>query len=177
MEPFKEKFNTKSIKIISKEFAKHLKTFDTKNFEKDILKELDSLELKDRVRLISSTLHKYLPKNFKKSVKVIIKTLETDKNINGISGFNTWPLTEYVSSYGLEHYEESLDAMIHLTKVFSSEFAIRPFIEKYQDKLFKDLTKLTKDKNVHVRRWVSEGTRPTLPWGIKVENINNNNIA
>lgn len=174
MEPFKEKFNTKSIRLISKEFAKNYKSFDSKKFEKDILKELDSLELKDRVRLISFVLHKYLPKDYKKSVKLIIKTLKTDTNIEGISGFNSWPLTEFVSNYGLDHYDESLEAMIHLTKVFSSEFAIRPFIEKYKNRIFKDLTKLTKNENVHVRRWVCEGTRPTLPWGIKVENINSN---
>jgi len=172
MEPLKEMFNKKSVKEISKEFSKHYNNFDSKKFEKEIVKSLEKLELKDRVRLITNVLYKNLPSDYKKSIKIILKTIAS--NNDGISGFKTWPLTEYVSMYGLDHYDESLNAMIELTKKFTSEFAIRPFIEKFQDQIFKDLTTLLKHENEHVRRWISEGTRPLLPWGIKVNNVHEN---
>jgi 3-methyladenine DNA glycosylase AlkC len=119
-------------------------------------------------------MHKYLPKDFKKSVKIIMKCLPSKSKKNGITDFTSWPLGEYVSTYGLNNYSESLKAMIELTKVFTSEFTIRPFIEKYQERIFQDLTKLLNHKDVHVRRLISEGTRPLLPWGIKVNNIHEN---
>jgi 3-methyladenine DNA glycosylase AlkC len=46
-----------------------------------------------------------------------------------------------------------------LTQRFTSEFAIRPFIQRYPEKCFALLTQWAKDSNLHVRRLVSEGTR------------------
>lgn len=55
-------------------------------------------------------------------------------------------------------------AMYDLTKVFTSEFCIRLFIEEYP-KTMDQLRRWTADPDEHVRRLVSEGTRPRLPWG------------
>ena len=58
-----------------------------------------------------------------------------------------------------------------MTKRFSSETAIRTFIRKDPDKILKLLKEWTKDKNVHVRRLVSEGTRPRLPLCSRLEDF------
>jgi 3-methyladenine DNA glycosylase AlkC len=55
--------------------------------------------------------------------------------------------------------------MYALTKRFSCEFAIRPYIIRYPELVFERLRRWLTDPDVHVRRLVSEGTRPRLPWG------------
>jgi 3-methyladenine DNA glycosylase AlkC len=184
MEPLKNMFNKKAVTKISTEIKRCYPKFEDKKFKKDILLKLDSLELKERVELIADKLHQYLPKSYKQATKVIIKSLVKERLIDdivcndvsetGILGFNTWPLTTFIEKYGIEDYETSLNAMMELTKRFSAEFAIRPYIEKYDQQVFNDFKKWIKHPNKHVRRWLSEGTRPLLPWGIKVENIHQN---
>src|SRR5690606_14818811 len=70
--------------------------------------------------------------------------------------------------FGLDHFDESMKAMYILTQRFTSEFAIRPFLLKNHTRVLKYFAKYASDKNVHVRRWVSEGSRPLLPWGQKI---------
>ena len=55
-------------------------------------------------------------------------------------------------------------AQYELTKRFTAEFSIRAFIERDPDKTLGRLAEWARDPNVHVRRLVSEGTRPWLPW-------------
>ena len=64
-----------------------------------------------------------------------------------------------------------MTAMIELTQRFSSEYAVRPFVERYPEATFKRLLALTDDPSPHVRRWCSEGTRPRLPWGAKLHHL------
>jgi len=52
-----------------------------------------------------------------------------------------------------------------LTPLFSAEFAIRPFLEQHTELTLNTLAQWCNDADDHVRRLVSEGTRPRLPWG------------
>ncbi|MFC1660109.1 DNA alkylation repair protein, partial [Gemmatimonadota bacterium] len=45
-----------------------------------------------------------------------------------------------------------------------AEFSIRAFIERHPEKTLERLSEWASDPNMHVRRLVSEGTRPRLPW-------------
>ena len=45
------------------------------------------------------------------------------------------------------------------------EFHIRPFLNRWPDKTLDRMRGWVEDENYHVRRLVSEGTRPRLPWG------------
>ena len=45
---------------------------------------------------------------------------------------------------------------------------MRAFFLKYPEKTLAIFKKWAKDKNPHVRRLVSEGSRPYLPWGKKL---------
>jgi len=77
-----------------------------KEFNK-ISKQLDSLELRDRVRLIATTLKKYLPEDFPKAVKQLLKnSIEQE-----MKSFELWPATEFIQIYGLNHIDDSLDAI------------------------------------------------------------------
>ena len=65
-------------------------------------------------------------------------------------------------------------ANYELTKRFSAEFSIRPFLTKYPDESLKLLKSWTEDPNAHVRRLVSEGTRPRLPWAGRLREFQQN---
>ena len=51
-----------------------------------------------------------------------------------------------------------------LTKRFSAKSSIRAYLVKYPEETYERLVEWARDENVHVRRLVSEGSRPRLPW-------------
>jgi 3-methyladenine DNA glycosylase AlkC len=122
---------------------------------------LDGLELKARVLKVTAELKKNLPENYPVALSILVKTMESDQ----LSGFDLWPFSEYIGQFGLEHFEESLHAMTVLTERFTSEFAVRPFFLKDHARVLKFFSNHVGHKNHHVRRWISEGSRPLLPWG------------
>lgn len=148
--------------------------FQSENFYKDVAQKLSSLEMKDRVRLIAHTLRNYLPKDYKIACGILLKSLKSKSNPNGLSGFIVWPLTQFVESYGLEDFDFSMQALKEMTSRHTSEFAVRPFLRADDKKVFQLFRKWKKDPDEHVRRWVSEGTRPHLPWGMSVSALKEN---
>lgn len=175
MEPFKNIYNKKSIQKIAKLISLHHPAFDVKSFERTILKNLQELEMKQRVELISSGLFQFLPKDYKQATSIMLATMKTNKNKpDGLEGFILWPYSHYVESYGLDDLKTSTHMMLEITKVFTSEFCIRAYLHRYPQEMYKTLRKWALHKNEHVRRLVSEGTRPNLPWGRKVDYIKEN---
>lgn len=161
---FKNWINESVVQTIANEIAKNHKAFDKKSFEK-VSNELSSLELKARVLLITKQLKSHLPADYLKSLKIIQGAI----NSNKITGFSLWPFSEFIGQYGLDHFDESMQAMYNLTQNFTSEFCVRPFLIKDHQKVLSYFKKWSADENVHVRRWVSEGSRPLLPWGLRIE--------
>lgn len=184
MEDFKSVYNEESVSRLAAEVRRVYPEFNIKQFTSEVMRDLETLELKSRVRLISFQLRNLLPQDFSKSIRILLACLSPEqdsrvgeKNCEGatrIDGFLAWPLLTYVEYYGLDHFELSVHAMYQMTRNFSAEFAIRPYLEKYEDQMFAILLKWTKDDNEHVRRLCSEGTRPHLPWGKKIECISGN---
>lgn len=148
--------------------------FESKKFSKEINSKLESFELKQRTSLITEKLYEYLPKDYPKAIGILNDSLEDElpeKDVLGEKNYDKFYMMsygEYVSNYGLEHFDLSMNALYLQTKRFSSEFPIRFFIKEYPEKSLKLLEKWAKDKNLHVRRLVSEGIRPRLPWAIKL---------
>ena len=48
---------------------------------------------------------------------------------------------------------------------------MRPFIERHPQLTFATLARWTRDPSAHVRRLVSEGSRPRLPWGAQLKGL------
>jgi 3-methyladenine DNA glycosylase AlkC len=81
-----------------------------------------------------------------------------------MSAFLYMPHMFFVSQHGLEHFEESMRAQHALTQLFTAEFSIRAYLEKHPERTLALLREWARDPSEHVRRLVSEGTRPRLPW-------------
>lgn len=160
---FKNFINKTVVETIGHEITEVYPKFPLKDFLK-VSHKLAPLELKARVLAITAELKKNLPDSYPEAVAILVKVIRRDK----LSGFSLWPFSEYISQFGLDHFDESMKAMYELTQKFTSEFAIRPFLLKNHAKVLRYFSKWASDKNVHVRRWVSEGSRPILPWGGKI---------
>lgn len=181
MEPFKNIFNKRSSKVLLTQLQLNSKkSLPLKEMQKEINREIENLEMKDRTKLIARILKEHLNLNYKQTVNLFIKSL-ADETVEdgsdqstGINGFMCWPLLEYIAEYGLEDFESSFKSMYEMTKRFTAEFAIRPFLQLDDKRVFQIIEKWKNDKNHHVRRLCSEGTRPNLPWGLKVPQINKN---
>lgn len=158
---FKNFINDSVVKNIGSSIQSVYADFDTKKFCK---LDLTPLELKARVLLITKNLKQLLPENYPEALNILLKAMEK----GNLSGFSLWPFSEYISQFGLEHFDESMKGMYRLTQRFTSEFAVRPYFIKDHRKVLKYFSKWATDKNHHVRRWVSEGSRPLLPWGQKL---------
>ena len=81
------------------------------------------------------------------------------------------PQNDFVAKYGLDHYDLSMRALYQMTKRFTAEGAIRAFIQKHPERTLAILAKWAEDDNCHVRRLVSEGTRPRLPWTMQLKSF------
>ncbi len=77
-------------------------------------------------------------------------------------------MTHYVGLHGLEHFDLSMRLLKEMTKRSSSELGIRFFLLEKPERTLSVLKSWTNDSNYHVRRLVSEGTRPRLPWAMRL---------
>ena len=145
--------------------------FERKSFENSALEGIHLLGLNERIRRVRESLKKYLPGNFSQASSILISALGSEvpqDNLDGIDlssshGFIILPQCEFISHYGLQHFDLSMHALMEMTKRFSSEGAIRAFIDNHHEKTYEQLKQWSTHDNVHVRRLVSEGTRPRLP--------------
>jgi len=161
-EKLKELFFTeKSIKEFSASVKKHFPDFNKNKFLTLIYTgEWEELELKQKMRHISTALKEVLPVDFKEACYILKKAAPE------IKGFEAMSLPDYIELYGMEYLDTSLDALREFTKYSSSEFAIRPFILKYPEKVMDKMVEWSKDPDTNVRRFSSEGCRPRLPWAM-----------
>lgn len=129
--------------------------------------KLESLELKPRVRLVRDQLHRQLPPDYKTALRILLRSSQD----SSLRGFDLWPYTEFIQAFGLDHPELSLKALRQLTPLFTGEFAVRPFLKVYPAETIAFLKTCAVNNDPHVRRWASEGSRPRLPWGERLDSF------
>lgn len=168
MEPFKNMLGMGAAQKIATAVQRADTRFSTRQFLNGLEDELEPLELKQRMLVLKRRLSEQFdphPKSFPILVKALAKN---DSDKVGLDGFLVWPLTQFVADHGLEDFEKSLNTLKEMTKVFTAEFAVRPFFLKDEAWMLDTFQAWAKDSNEHVRRLVSEGSRPLLPWGMKL---------
>lgn len=141
--------------------------FDRAGFLRAVIAELPSLELKQRFAWVADKLREYLPEDYPTALDILLRILdEADGRFEPIedAGFRLLPIPTFVYRHGLGHLEASLDAMVVITRQTSCEGAIRPYIIQYPQAALARLHQWALDDDEHVRRLVSEGSRPRLPW-------------
>lgn len=161
-----------AIKRIAFALSKVLTNFSRDSFIASSLVNIEQLELKERVQHLIKVIHSFMPNNFPQAAKLLIEVKshwDYGEKEDALSSFAAWPIIDYIAEFGLEHPRESLIALKELTELFSAEFAIRPFIINHAEYCHQQFELWVDDNSEHVRRLVSEGTRPRLPWGIQLK--------
>lgn len=179
MEPFKNNISPDLVRCLAGHLDKQLNGFDKAGFEADILERLEALELKERARHIADVLDRHLPDDLSKRYAVLEAILHPMTEVafdrgsdeHGMRGWGMMPLGMVVSDSGLENFEASFALLKEMTKRATAEFDVRPFLDKDQERALELMTPWVRDDSVHVRRLVSEGTRPRLPWGLRLKQL------
>lgn len=181
LEPFKNLINAQTVRDAAHHLARVWQDFPRRRFESLALAGLDDLEFKSRALHVSVALEACLPSDFSQAADVVeaslapaadtetlgaLRTSET-----GLAGWVIWPMTEFVARRGIAFPERALRALHALTQRSTAEFALRAFIAEHPALTFATLQGWTTDPNPHVRRLVSEGSRPRLPWGMQLKSL------
>jgi len=160
-------------------FAKAYPEFDKAAFIAKATNNLDGLKLKERSDQISAVMANFLPNDFARAAEIMLASLApeesaiggADMNNRGVAGWAIMPMTHYVGLHGLGHFDLSMNLFKEMTKLFSSEFGVRFFLLEEPERTLSVFEKWTCDPNLHVRRLVSEGSRPRLPWAMRLPNF------
>ena len=131
--------------------------------------QLDGLELKARIELIARELRRSL--GDRDPSDAMARLVEVARAEPAVDGWAAWPLATFVELFGPACPDEALDAMEHVTKRMSCEFAVRPFLREQFDLTYARLVAFTDHDDERVRRLPSEGMRPRLPWGAGVRRL------
>jgi 3-methyladenine DNA glycosylase AlkC len=172
-ETLKGFFSPSLVRRLAAGIARVHPQFPERAFVRQATSGLEELELLDRGRHIARALAAHLPADYAAAVDVLLRSLGPEHASEelvgaGMAPFFYLPHTLFVAEHGLEHFELSMRAQYELTKRFSAESSIRPYIARDPERTLAVLREWTADANPHVRRLVSEGTRLRLPWAMRV---------
>lgn len=141
--------------------------FDRDAFVAVALDGYEDLELTPRARQIAAALSRFLPDECGAALEILTASLGppiAGDELTGMASFVYLPHVYYVAEHGLGCFEASMRAQYELTRRFTAEFSIRAFLERHERETLARLRMWATDPDPHVRRLVSEGTRPRLPW-------------
>lgn len=163
-------FNRDKVRYLADLFSAADTGFDAAAFEAQVMADLPALELKQRITLIADVLADHLPASLPEAAPVLLRALppplDPSLKDDDFGDFIFAPLGDYVARHGLEdHRDLSLDLLEEITQRFSMEWAIRPFLNRWPAEVLARMERWAGHSSYHVRRLVSEGTRPRLPWG------------
>lgn len=167
-------FNTDSVTYLVNLFVAVDSDFNKKKFVNEVVGKFPELELKARIGWITEVLAKHLPSDVGAAMKLIVAALppplDPTKSDDDFGRFIIAPLGEYVVQHGCtkKYLKQSLATLKQLTMRFSMEDAMRAFLNNFPTETLAEYDKWVSDKNYHVRRLVSESTRPSLPWSQKI---------
>ena len=169
---FKDIYSKSFYNEFSEILNQTLPSFNKVKFKKLIFNDkFKAYELKERMTHTAKVLNHFLPADFNEAtitIKKIIENLRFAGIQENCLEFMFFP--EYIAMYGIDDYESSISVLEFVTQFTSCEFAVRPFILKYETLMSKQMLRWSKHENNMVRRLASEGSRPRLPWAMALPN-------
>ena len=167
-------FNAETIGQLAAEYAAGLPGFDAPRFVDEALSGFSERELTARLDWMADCLERHLADDFATMADQLEAMMPTPLDpslkdddfghfIHAVPGI-------LAVRHGLEtHRERAFDLLYEATKRFSMEFYIRAFLNRWPEETLARLSVWSGNENYHVRRLVSEGTRPKLPWAKAVD--------
>jgi 3-methyladenine DNA glycosylase AlkC len=157
---FKEWFNAERYRALAEQLRALEPRFDHAGFLKLTLDGLAGRSLMQRMNQAAIAVDAALPGTYREKLTVLRALAPRIEH-----GFVTIFLPDFVARFGLDDFDASLDALRFFTRFGSSEFGIRPFIERDPARALAVMLSWARTGDEHERRLASEGCRPRLPWG------------
>ena len=157
---FKHLLDPDAVRRMGDAFAVASASFDREQFVALAGDGIEGLELKARVAQVAGALQVCLPSDFDTAVAAVDRLVGAE----GMDGLFMWPVTDWVARAGRGDPAEALELLARLTPYSTGEFAVRPFIDADPNGVLDRFGDWIGRDDDHVRRLVSEGTRPRLPW-------------
>lgn len=182
--PLKHLINATTVTHAGQHLRRVWPAFDHLQFEQRASHGLETRAFKARAMQLADALQATLPDNFYAACDVIENSLGPPLALDaqgepvalvagprgeGLTGWVVWSLGEYVARRGMNHVPRALACLHALTQRLTAEFAIRPFLQQHPEASIAVLHHWVNDPSAHVRRLVSEGSRPRLPWGLRLQ--------
>jgi len=161
-ERLKDRFFTQ---VSMNTFAEAIRTaypgFDTGRFKALVFDEsFEAKEVKDRMIHTTQCLRQTLPGSYPDALEIL------EQAAPHVKGFEALCLPDFIEQFGLDHWDRSLEALGRIGSYITGELAIRPFLAHDPESVLPYLSKWAEDESTPLRRLVSEGTRPRLPWAM-----------
>ncbi|MFP6685348.1 MAG: hypothetical protein VB934_11570, partial [Polyangiaceae bacterium] len=167
-----------AIGLIGESFAVSTPGFDLTQFVADATSAARDLSLKSRAVAIAKVLREALPPDDHAALACLRRSWGpelTRTHDNGLSGLFYMPHSALLGEFGGTGddvlFSAALDANFELTTRFTAEFSIRPFLHARLAQTLQRLGQRVDDPNPHIRRLISEGTRPRLPWATHLQAV------
>jgi 3-methyladenine DNA glycosylase AlkC len=169
--PLKRLLGRTAVELIGESFVAVHPAFDHGRFTAAAQRGLGRLGILDRGAHIATALAGELPREFPAAVAVLLRALGPPLPVSagfGLAPFFYLPHACFIAANAGDHIDDGLRACREVTRRFTAEFCIRPLLIRHQDACLATLATWAADPDVHVRRLVSEGTRPRLPWAMRL---------
>ncbi len=156
----KDAFDAAFIKALSIA-AKGLESeFDEKHWHASAMPaHWPKMSLKQRMRHLSQLLGSCLPGAYRRQLPIVVAIAPQFQGLAGML------FPDFIEVFGTTEPDLSIPALAEITPCFSAEFAVRPFLQLYPERMLQQHMEWANHPNEHVRRLASEGLRPRLPWG------------
>lgn len=177
--PLKHQISPAAVSRLAAQLHAASPGFPRQGFTSAATDGLPALELKARVRHVAAALRAHLPASWPDALAALCAG--SGPPLVGTDAVNAnvhlWPVLQVVEDHGLSHPALSLGALAELTRRFTAEFAVRPYIAAHPDTAWPIVLSWAAHEDVHVRRLASEGSRPTLPWGTHLRGTTEQGLA
>ncbi len=171
----KDWYQVPYLKIFCRQINRKEQLIDQEKFIGEYQKKYRQLELSDRLILIAQIFDQQVQGSYQQKLKILSSLfaarLQTEQGMFN-DGFYLFPVSKFVEIHGAQDIQTSLDFIEELTQRFTGEWAIRTIANADEKITLKKMKVWSRHTNFHVRRLASEGLRPKLPWGKKINWVN-----
>ncbi|MFI1396070.1 DNA alkylation repair protein [Streptomyces sp. NPDC020681] len=131
--------------------------------------QFDGASLRERSDLLRDALLADLPSTYADFAGIVRRAL----NDREFTGWMIWPVSTATAARALDGpqgdtFDDGMALLADLTPRLTAEYALRPFLDADLHRALAIVRTWTEHPDEHVRRLASEGTRPRLPWAVRV---------
>jgi 3-methyladenine DNA glycosylase AlkC len=165
--PLKSLLGRTLVSLIGESLATVAPGFAQEAFITQATAGLARLELMPRAQHIAAAMAAHLPPDPAEASRLLVASLGPELTVHagmGLKPFFYLPHSACIAKHLLGDWEAGMQANRAITTRFTAEFCLRPYLEREPERTLARLAEWARDPSPHVRRLVSEGTRPRLPW-------------